>query len=61
MNAEIYIEQYRKSFEKLDRKFWNYEDGCVLRAMAAMHEATGDPCYRETMEIFLDRYVCKDG
>ncbi len=61
MNAEIYIEQYRKSFEKLDRKFWNYEDGCVLRAMAAMHEATGDPCYRETMETFLDRYVCKDG
>ena len=28
MTAERYISQYAEEFMKLDRKFWNYEDGC---------------------------------
>ena len=33
MTAERYISQYAEEFMKLDRKFWNYEDGCVLTGL----------------------------
>ena len=41
MTAERYIRQYAQEFMKLDRKFWNYEDGCVLAGLEAMYKATG--------------------
>ena len=61
MTAEIYIDQYMDAFGKLDRKFWNYEDGCVLTAIEAMYEATGNANYVKTVKVFLDRYVNEDG
>lgn len=61
MTAEIYIDQYIDGFSKLDRGFWNYEDGCMLTAIEAMFEATGEPRYETAIRTFLDRYVCEDG
>lgn len=61
MTAERYISQYAQEFMKLDRKFWNYEDGCVLTGLEAMYKATGRKCYAEAVRVFLDRYICPDG
>lgn len=61
MTAERYIRQYAQEFMKLDRKFWNYEDGCVLAGLEAMYKATGRKCYAEAVKVFLDRYICPDG
>ena len=61
MTAERYIRQYAQEFMKLDRKFWNYEDGCVLTGLEAMYKATGRKCYAEAVRVFLDRYICPDG
>ena len=61
MTAERYISQYAEEFMKLDRKFWNYEDGCVLTGLEAMYKATGRKRYAEAVRVFLDRYICPDG
>ena len=61
MTAERYIRQYTEEFMKLDRRFWNYEDGCVLTALEAMYKATGRKRYAQAVRIFLDRYICSDG
>ena len=52
MTAERYIRQYTEEFMKLDRRFWNYEDGCVLTALEAMYKATGRKRYAQAVRIF---------
>lgn len=61
MIFERYIKNYMNEFDKLDRCFWNYEDGCVLIGAQAMYEATGDEYYFESIRSFIDRYVKEDG
>lgn len=61
MTAKLYIRQYTEGFKKLDRKFWNYEDGCVLTALEAMYKVTGGECYAQAVRVFLDRYLGEDG
>lgn len=61
MTAEIYVDQYIEAFSRLSRGLWNYEDGCVLTAIEAMYEATGDPKYVEAARRFLDPYISQNG
>lgn len=61
MVYEKYIRDYTEEFNRLDRKFWNYEDGCVLIGLQAMYEATGDLFYYQSIQQYIDRYVHKDG
>ncbi len=61
MVFERYIRNYMNGFNKLDRKCWNYEDGCVLIGAQAMYEATGDIFYFDSIRNFIDRYVKDDG
>ena len=40
---------------------WNYIDGCMLTARLSMAEITGDACYFDFAESFLDAFVASDG
>lgn len=61
MVVELYAETYAEQFAKLDRPFWNYEDGCVLTALQALYEATGDDKYKKAVQSFLNRCIADDG
>lgn len=58
---EHYIRHYARAFEKTDRNMWNYEDGCVLIGLEALHEATGDAHCLDAIRTFIDRYIDADG
>ncbi len=40
---------------------WNYIDGCMMTALLAMTEITGDPRYGAFAESFIDAFVEEDG
>ncbi len=40
---------------------WNYIDGCMLTALMAMSEITGDPRYFAFTEHFMDSFIGEDG
>lgn len=61
MLLELYIKSYREQFGKLDRPYWNYEDGCLMKGLWDLYEAVGDEHYKETVRSFLDRCIGADG
>ena len=40
---------------------WNYIDGCMITALLAMHEITGDERYFTFAESFIDWFISDDG
>lgn len=40
---------------------WNYIDGCMLTALLAMSEITGETRYFDFVEHFVDSFVSEDG
>ena len=40
---------------------WNYIDGCMMTALLALYEITGDRRYFDFTESFLDFFVLEDG
>lgn len=40
---------------------WNYIDGCMITALLAMSEITGDSQYYDFAEHFIDSFVGEDG
>ena len=40
---------------------WNYIDGCMMTALLAMAEITGDPRYFDFAERYIDWFVAEDG
>ena len=40
---------------------WNYIDGCMLTALAAMTDITGDSRYLDFVERVADSFVQEDG
>jgi unsaturated rhamnogalacturonyl hydrolase len=40
---------------------WNYIDGCMMIALLNLYRITGQECYYEFAERFLDYYVFEDG
>lgn len=61
MVFERYIKNYIQEFNRLDRDFWNYEDGCVLIGAHHLYRATGEGFYYECIKNYIDRYVGEDG
>lgn len=61
MVFERYIKNYMGKFNRLDRDFWNYEDGCVLIGAQLMYEATGEDFYYNSIKSYVDRYVDRNG
>ena len=40
---------------------WNYIDGCMLTALLAMEEITGEKRYFDFVEHFVDSFISEDG
>jgi len=40
---------------------WNYIDGCMMTALLALHEITGERAYFDFVESFIDAFVSEDG
>lgn len=40
---------------------WNYIDGCMITAVLALHEFTGEPRYLEFADRFVGHFVREDG
>lgn len=40
---------------------WQYENGCMLKAMERMHEYTGDERYFRYIQTNMDRFIREDG
>ena len=40
---------------------WNYIDGCMITALLAAHEVTGEARYADFAERYIDHYVNEDG
>lgn len=40
---------------------WNYIDGCMITALLSMADITGDGCYFDFAENFIDYFVLEDG
>ena len=40
---------------------WNYIDGCMITALLAMADITGEKAYFDFAEGFIDWFVCEDG
>ena len=40
---------------------WNYIDGCMMSALLALHEITGEKAYFDFVESFIDAFVEADG
>ena len=40
---------------------WNYIDGCMIKAILAMHEITGESRYLEFADRFMSGFVTEDG
>lgn len=43
------------------KKYWNYEDGCVLKGCADLYKATGDECYKDFVMKYVETYVTPEG
>ena len=40
---------------------WNYIDGCMMNALLAMHEITGEQAYFDFTERYIDWFIGDDG
>ena len=40
---------------------WNYIDGCMMTALLALSEITGDPSFGDFAERLIDAFVAEDG
>lgn len=43
------------------KKYWNYEDGCVLKGCIDLYRATGDVQYKDFVMKYLEEHVMPDG
>lgn len=55
MLLERYIKNYMGEFNRLDRNFWNYEDGCVLIGAEKLYHASGEEFYYDCIKNYVDR------
>ena len=40
---------------------WNYIDGCMLNALIALSDITGDPAFFDFVHSFADSFIAEDG
>ena len=50
-----------ESIRQGKKPHWNYIDGCMITALLAMSEITGETKYFDFSEKFIDFYVSEDG
>ena len=40
---------------------WNYVDGCMMTALLSLYRITGDRCYFDFVDSFIDSFISEDG
>ena len=58
--VNAFLTHYLKEYQPYKR-YWNYEDGCVLKGCADLYRAVGDPACRDFVLDYLGRFVEPDG
>ncbi len=58
--TQKYMEQYLKNYKPY-KTYWNYEDGCVLKAARDFYETTGDEKYMQFILNYLSSCISDEG
>jgi len=59
-DVKAYLKDYLAAYTPY-KKYWNYEDGCVLKGCIDLYRATGDALYRDFVMNYLETYVTPEG
>ena len=59
-DIQAFIDRYLREYQPY-KKYWNYEDGCVLLGCVDLFRATGEAKYRDFVLDYLNRYVSPTG
>lgn len=59
--VEEFIKGYLGNFKSAKKEKWNYEDGCILKGIIMMYEATKEERYKEFVIEYLKKYINEDG
>ena len=60
MDIQQYFQRFLANYTPY-KKYWNYEDGCVLKGCIDLYHATGDVLYRDFVLDYVSAYVAADG
>ena len=60
MDIALWFKEYLAKYTPY-KTYWNYEDGCVLKAAADLYKATGDEVFRKFVLDYVSTYVTEDG
>ena len=60
MDIALWFKEYLAKYTPY-KTYWNYEDGCVLKAAADLYSATGDEVFRKFVLDYVSTYVTEDG
>ena len=58
--TKSYLEQYLKDYKNY-KTYWNYEDGCVLKAARDFYEITGEKKYIDFILKYLSECISYEG
>lgn len=59
-DIKAYLADYLKDYAPY-KKYWNYEDGCVLKGCIDLYNATGEAGYKGFVMKYLETYVTPEG
>ncbi|MBQ3157647.1 MAG: glycoside hydrolase family 88 protein [Clostridia bacterium] len=60
MDIKLWFKEYLAQYTPY-KTYWNYEDGCVLKAAADLYRATGDADFRAFVLDYVSAWVEEDG
>ncbi len=60
MDIKLWFKEYLAKYTPY-KTYWNYEDGCVLKAAADLYRATGDADFRAFVLDYVSAWVDEDG
>ncbi len=60
MDIKVWFKEYLAKYTHY-KSYWNYEDGCILKAAADLYKATGDADYKQFVIDYMEKYVMPDG
>ncbi len=60
MDIKLWFKEYLAKYTHY-KSYWNYEDGCILKAAADLYRVTGDEDYKRFVLDYMAQYVMPDG
>lgn len=60
MDIQAYFKAYLQKYTPY-KSYWNYEDGCILKACIDLYKVTGVAAFRQFAMDYMAKYVAPDG